>query len=130
VFEQRRAQPRSVLLIDDDELIAGSLHRYLVTQGVAVDVAVDRSQAVDSMQAHRYDVVLVDPYLTGALHGDREELFDAIRHLQPRAALIVLTAYSSPELESAAADGRITTLLPKPQSIVRLGELLAAPATR
>ncbi|HWW61708.1 MAG TPA: response regulator, partial [Thermoanaerobaculia bacterium] len=57
-----------VLLIDDDEIIARSLCRYLAKQGCDVDVAMDQASATALMQAHRYQVVLVDPYLTGGVH--------------------------------------------------------------
>ena len=58
--------PRTrVLLIDDDELIAGSLRRYLLTQGCDVDVALEPASATKLMASSRYAVVVVDPYLTG-----------------------------------------------------------------
>ncbi|MGH7485905.1 MAG: hypothetical protein ACREMY_09945, partial [bacterium] len=57
-------QGQKILLIDDDELIAGSLRQYLCTQGWSVDVALEASTAESLMGERRYDVVLVDPFLT------------------------------------------------------------------
>jgi len=119
------ADRRLVLLIDDDDLIVGSLRQYLVTQGCDVDVAVEPCAAEGLMRARRYDAVVVDPYFTGAIHGDYRML-QSIGTLQPCASVIVLTGYASPEVERVAADCRATALLTKPQSVVYLSELVSA----
>lgn len=117
---------RRVLLIDDDDVIADSLRRYLVLQGCDVDVAVDPVSAARIMRANAYDSIVVDPYLTGAIHAGSTSLLTAIGELQPFAATIVLTGYPSPELSRAAADCRLTAVLTKPQSVVTIGELVTA----
>jgi DNA-binding NarL/FixJ family response regulator len=76
--------PKSILMIDDDDLIAGSLRQVLQADGCDVDVALDPRAAVASMHAKGYDVVIVDPYLTGAIHDDAG-LLGSIETLQPRA---------------------------------------------
>ena len=112
-----------VLLIDDDELIAGSLRQYLAQQGCQVDVAVEHSAATALMRNQRYGVVVVDPYLTGGVHlGDREML-DRIAVLQPKAAVIVLTGYGSPNMTRMADNARLA-FRSKPQSVVALSELI------
>jgi DNA-binding NtrC family response regulator len=116
------AQAR-VLLIDDDDLIAGSLRQYLARQGCDVDVAVEHSAATTLMRSNHYGVVVVDPYLTGAVHKDDGEMLDDIAMLQPRASVIVVTGYGSPELTRLASDAKLA-LLPKPQSVVALSELI------
>jgi DNA-binding NtrC family response regulator len=118
------------LLIDDDELISGSLRQYLVLQGCAVDVAVTPAASEGLMAVNRYSTVIVDPYLTGGIHHDSAELLDRVCALQPHASVIVLTAYSSEALASAAVRCRVTALLRKPQSVVDLERLIrgAAPA--
>ena len=116
------AQAR-VLLIDDDELIAGSLRQYLARQGCDVDVAVEHSTATSLMRSNRYGVVVVDPFLTGAVHMDDGEMLGDIAMLQPRASVIVVTGYGSPELTRLASDAKLA-LLPKPQSVVALSELI------
>ena len=115
-----------ILLIDDDEQVAGSLREYLTRHGSLVDVALEPSSAQTLMRAGVYDVVLVDPFLTGGVHEAGGALLASIRELQPCAALIVLTGYPSAALEEAAAGGRLTTLLNKPQSVVSLSELLVS----
>ena len=112
-----------VLLIDDDDLIAGSLRQYLARQGCDVDVAVEHSAATMLMRSNRYGVVVVDPYLTGAVHMENSDMLDDIVLLQPSASVIVVTGYGSPELTRLASDARLS-LLPKPQSVVVLSELI------
>jgi len=119
-----------VLLIDDDDLIAGSLRQYLTMHGCDVDVAVALPLAEELMRGRSYDVVLVDPFFTGAIHADSVALLGSICSLQPRAALIVLTAYASPELEHAVASCQGAGLLTKPQSVVYLSQLMAGTSMR
>jgi DNA-binding NtrC family response regulator len=113
-----------ILLIDDDELIAGSLCHYLRAQGRSVDVALEPVSAAEWMERRRYDVIVVDPYLTGSIHGSGILLIAAVRAYQPDSSILVLTGYASPTLlELASADPR-TTVLYKPQSIPLLGEAI------
>jgi DNA-binding NtrC family response regulator len=119
-----------ILLIDDDELISGSLRQYLVLHGCAVDVAVTPGGAEQLMAVTRYGTVVVDPYLTGGIHHNSSGLLDRVCALQRQASVIVLTAYGSAALESVAARCRVTAVLRKPQSVVTLERLIrgAAPA--
>jgi DNA-binding NtrC family response regulator len=109
-----------ILLIDDDELICGSLRQYLVMQGCLVDVALEPAAAENLMAANEYATVVVDPYLTGGIHHDHAVLLERVCALQPHASVIVLTAYASAELEHVATRCRVTALLRKPQSVVVL----------
>jgi len=113
-----------VLLIDDDELIAGSLRRYLLTQGFAVDVALEPASAAKLMATSSYGVVVVDPYLTGEVAHATAALIDTVRRLQPLASLIVLTGYSSPALQIAANLNGAAAVLSKPQSVTCIGDLI------
>ncbi|HKO54400.1 MAG TPA: response regulator [Thermoanaerobaculia bacterium] len=119
---------RRVLLIDDDDMIAGSLRQYLVTRGCDVDVALEPMAARALMMHASYSVVLLDPYLTGGVHRDGSALIDAVCHLQPRASVIILTGYDSPALARIAADCHVAALLTKPQPVVVLSQLIAAQA--
>ena len=116
----------SILLIDDDELVAGSLREYLVRGGSQVDVALEASSAEQLMHTRQYDVVVVDPYFTGGVQDDDDALLATIRGLQPSAALIVLTAYASPALAAVAGRERATALLAKPQSVPFLSQFVVS----
>lgn len=122
--EDIRTVPQRVLLIDDDESIAGSLYQYLLTQGCEVDVAVDHASAAGLMEARQYDVVVVDPYLTGGVLADDGALLALIRGSQPQAALFVLTGYGSTSLTISAEREGASAVLTKPQSVTSLGQLI------
>jgi len=113
-----------VLLIDDDELIADSLRQYLSTNGCEVDVALDAASAEILMMSSAYQVVLVDPYLTGEIHRRDTALLEAVHRLQPSASVIVVTGYGSTALMQLATDAR-HSLVNKPQSVVALSDLIA-----
>jgi DNA-binding NtrC family response regulator len=119
-----RTVPQRVLLIDDDESIAGSLFQYLRTQGCDVDVAVDRAAAAGLMEARQYDVIVVDPYLTGGVLQEDGALLTLIRGSQPEAALFVLTGYGSSSLTISAEREGASAVLTKPQSVVSLSQLI------
>jgi DNA-binding NarL/FixJ family response regulator len=113
-----------VLLIDDDELISGSLRQYLGENGYAVDAAHDRTSSELLMAAHSYAAVLLDPYLTGGVCANgNSELLRRVCAMQPHAAMLVLTAYGSPALARTVAECNVR-ILPKPQSVVFLERLI------
>ena len=120
----------AILLIDDDELIAGSLRHFLQARGCAVTVAAETGAAIARMEAGRYAVVVVDPYLTASGLADRLSLVRTTRELQPEASLIVLTAYASPELERELAGYAVSAVLTKPQPVSVLGQIVAAATNR
>ena len=111
-------KPR-VLIIDDDELIAVSLCRWLAAEGCLCDVASDSVRARELIRRHRYEIVVVDPYLTGGLAADLPE----IRALQPEATLIVATGYATAALREAGRCREIE-LVDKPQPVHVIGQLI------
>ena len=54
-----------LLLVEDDERLAGSLARGLRGEGYAVDLAATGDEAVVHAQVHDYDVVVLDVMLPG-----------------------------------------------------------------
>jgi DNA-binding NtrC family response regulator len=125
------ASAGKVLLIDDDDLIAGCLRQYLAQQGCAVDVALEQVTAERLMRGGAYRVIVVDPFFTGGVHGMSEGLLASIPLLQPEAEVMVVTGYGSSEMSRLTAAPRLS-IHSKPQPVAALGELifaaLAAPA--
>lgn len=117
---------RAILLIDDDDLIAGSLRHQLTREGWLVDVAVDRASVDASIETRRYSVVLVDPYLTGGVEAGSSSILGSISRHQPDASLIVLTGYDSAQLERTLSPFSPLLMLRKPQSIQTLAKMIAA----
>jgi DNA-binding NtrC family response regulator len=122
-------QAGPILLIDDDEFIAGSLRDYLLARGLCVDVALEAAAAERLMAARRYATVVVDPYLTGGVYGENAPLLDTIHRLQPGSAVVILTGYGSAAMIHAASSDESTTLLFKPQPITYLSQLIVDAST-
>jgi DNA-binding NtrC family response regulator len=114
-----------ILLIDDDEFIAGSLRDYLRQLGLCVDVANEPAAAEALMRERPYGLVVVDPYLTGGVQDEKAALLDTIRRLQPEAPIMIVTGYGSAAMIHAAAAYEGTTLLFKPQPVAYLSQLIA-----
>ena len=101
--------PAPILLIDDDEFIAGSLRDYLRAQGVCVDVALELAAAETLMRGRRYGIIVVDPYLTGGVQRENAKLLRTIRGLQPGVPIMIVTGYGSAAMSFPS--GRESTLV-------------------
>src|SRR5436853_6542089 len=91
----------SVLLIDDDYLVAIALYQHLVSNGIEVDLATDAIRAEKLMREHRYSLVVMDAYLTGVLHDRAVELVERVSRLCPEAKIVLLSAYGSEQLANS-----------------------------
>jgi DNA-binding response OmpR family regulator len=91
-MEKRAGGPR-ILIVDDDASIRGLLSVIAGRTGILADEASDGVHAIELLDRHPYDVVLLD------LAMPRINGFDVIERLRSkirRPAVIVLTALSRP----------------------------------
>jgi DNA-binding response OmpR family regulator len=89
-----------VLVAEDEEFLADAIARGLRREGMAVDVALTGSDALDKARVHPYDVVVLDRDLPG-VHGD--DVCRALLADGSTARVLMLTA-------SAAVDDRVAGL--------------------
>ncbi len=87
-----------VLLVDDDEVLRLSLKQILQQYGFAVTTASNVSQALSQISSRKFDVLLSDLHMPGA--GDGLTVVSAMRHSNPKAITILLSAF--PEMDAAA----------------------------
>jgi len=87
-----------VLLVDDDEVLRYTLATILRRDGYAVDVAGSVAEALQLIGAEAYDVLLSDLHMPGA--GDGLTAISAMRHANPKAVTLLLSAF--PEMAAAA----------------------------
>ena len=113
-----------VLLIDDDDFVAVSLRQYLASHGCDVDVAYDRPSAGHLLAARSYEVVVLDPYMTGEAGRGDATLLDTVRSQQPRARVILLSAYTSEALLASGVVHQTVAVLTKPQPVTVLTQLV------
>lgn len=110
-----------VLVVDDDEALTGVYERLLRQEGYAVDVAYDGSSALDAVDTHRPDLVLLDVVLPG-LDG-----FEICRRLKRNSAtrltpVVLVTAHHERENRITGVQAGADDFLSKP---VDTQELLA-----
>jgi CheY-like chemotaxis protein len=87
-----------LLLVDDDDLVRFSLERVLEKNGFDVTSAANVPEALKFIQANTYDVLLSDLHMPGA--GDGLTVVSAMRHSNPEAVTMLLSAF--PEMDAAA----------------------------
>lgn len=107
-----------VLLVDDDEIIRFSLSKVLEQHGFDVTTAANVSEALKRISSNPYDVLLSDLHMPGA--GDGLTVVSAMRHANPKAVTMLLSAF--PEMDAAAHAILMQTdqILVKPMEVMAL----------
>jgi two-component system, OmpR family, response regulator len=137
-----------VLIVEDELRMAGLIHRGLVREGVAADVAPNGEEALVFAGAHEYDAIVLDVMLPG-ING-----FETCRRLRSGGVwtpVLMLTARDSVEdrvegLDTGADDylvkpfafaellARLRAVVrrgePERPSVLEVGDLRLDPATR
>ena len=102
-------EKKSILIIDDDEIVLASIASILRLEGYSVDTAKTGKEAIAKSNLHIYNLALIDLRLPDT-EGTR--LLTELRPSTPRMVKIILTGYPSPENRTKAfekyADGYIT----------------------
>jgi YesN/AraC family two-component response regulator len=123
-----------ILLVDDDEVVRFSLGRILEESGFAVTTAANVTEALKYITSENYDVLLTDLHMPGA--GDGLTVVSAMRHANPEAVTMLLSAF--PEMDAAAHAILLQTdeILVKPMDVTALVDAIkqrlatGTPATR
>ncbi len=87
-----------VLLVDADEVVRMSLSFVLERSGFTVTSAANVPEALKYISSESYDVLLSDLHMPGA--GDGLTVVSAMRHANPMAVTLLLSAF--PEMDAAA----------------------------
>ncbi len=110
-----------ILVVDDEETIRTTLSDIITIKGYEVATAESGEMAVAMCTENRYDAILMDVRMPGI---DGVEAFRQIRVNQPDVRMIIMTAYSTEELEQVALDEGAIAFLPKPLDIQKVLELI------
>jgi len=107
-----------ILLVDDDEVVRYSLCEILEAAGFVVTTAANVSEALSHINSTVFDVLLTDLHMPGA--GDGLTVVSAMRHSNPKAVTMVLSAF--PEMEAAARAilQQTDQILVKPMEVMAL----------
>jgi YesN/AraC family two-component response regulator len=114
--------PIKVLLVDDDEVLRFSLSKVLELNGFYVTTAANVAEALKHISSNPYDVLLSDLHMPGA--GDGLTVVSAMRHANPKAVTMLLSAF--PEMDAAAHAILMQTdqILLKPMKVTALVEAI------
>jgi CheY-like chemotaxis protein len=107
-----------VLVVDDDEVALMSLSFLLEQSGFRVTSARNVPEALKYIIAESFDVLLTDLHMPGA--GDGLTVVSAMRHANPKAVTLLLSAF--PEMAAAAQAilREADEILLKPMDVVSL----------
>ena len=112
-----------VLVVDDEALIRWSLAESLTDAGHDVTEARDGASAVaEASDGPAFDAIVLDYRLPDSndLH-----LLARIRELQPTAAVVMMTAFGTPEVTSGALKLGAYRVVPKPFDVHDIVNLVA-----
>jgi DNA-binding NtrC family response regulator len=119
-----KSSVRRVLVVDDEALIRWSLAQTLGDQGFEVEQAPNAAGALDVVAASdaRFDVVLLDFRLPDS---NDLGLLAELRRLMPHTAIILMTAFSTPEVAQGAIDLGAVSVVGKPFELTDMARLVA-----
>ncbi|MFF4126374.1 DNA-binding response regulator, OmpR family, contains REC and winged-helix (wHTH) domain [Microbispora rosea] len=116
-----------VLVAEDFEVLARSIGTGLRREGMAVDVVLDGTAALDRLAITRYDVVILDRDLPG-VHGD--EICRRLAHDRCETRVLMLTASGTIEDRVDGLSLGADDYLPKPFAFAELVARVRALARR
>jgi CheY-like chemotaxis protein len=106
-----------ILIVDDLKEILLTMSRYFAIHGFEVDCASEREEAEALIEENSYAVVVTDLHLTPVKSNEGLEIVRLLRHESPETKVIMLTAYSTEEVEKEADRHGISAFLRKPVSL-------------
>lgn len=111
-----------VLVVDDNRALADNLAEILADEGCTPTTAYTAEEALRIAQDTHFDIVLTDIRMPG-MSG--VELIERLSAREPRTTFLLMTAYTSDQMLSAAAHlGVVRAVLAKPLAVETLLDLL------
>src|ERR1700678_996386 len=112
-----------VLLVDDDEVLRTSLTCVLEQSGFTITPAANVADALKLISGpETYDVLLSDLHMPGA--GDGLTVVSAMRHANPSAVTLLLSAFPEMTAAAEAIMNQADEILVKPMDLISLIEII------
>jgi len=111
----------SVVIVEDEESLAGSIGLYLERNGWEVDVCPSAEQALAMLEAVRPDVVVTDYLLPGKTGLD---LLRQVMSMDPQVKVVMVTGHGDVQLAVEAMKAGAYDYLCKPLVLAELSLLL------
>lgn len=118
---------KRVLLMDDDEIILGTMAEIIKYLGYEIDTARDGREAIDkycsAISARRpFDAVIMDLTVPGGVGG--KDAMRELRSIDPKIKAIVSSGYSNDPVMADYVSHGFRALISKPYRIEELSEVL------
>jgi CheY-like chemotaxis protein len=112
-----------VLVVDDDEIVRATLTGALEQFGFGVTSAANVTDALRHISGpERYDVLLSDLHMPGP--GDGLTVVSAMRHANPAAVTLLLSAFPEMTAAAAAIMKQADEVLVKPMDLISLVDII------
>src|SRR6202035_6044196 len=112
-----------VLLVDDDEIVRMALTAALEQSGFVVTCAAGVPEALKLISGlESYDVLLSDLHMPGA--GDGLTVVSAMRHANPTAVTLLLSAFPEMHAAAQAIMHQADEILVKPMDLLSLVQII------
>ena len=118
-----------ILVADDEEGVLLALQEYLGCCGWEVDVARSAFEADRLLRARTYSAVITDLRFSGTNGTEGLDVVRTARKSHPRAPVVLMTGYASPEAEASARRLGVDAFVPKPVPLWELARLVQGWAT-
>jgi DNA-binding response OmpR family regulator len=122
-----------ILIVEDDERIAGFMKRGLEAEEHLVDIASGKAQTLALTKAGTYDVIILDIFLGP---DDGLDICRTLRSHQVQSIILIMTAKGTEEIEVSSKSAGANAYLAKPFAFDHLVDTIArlhkatAPAAR
>lgn len=111
----------SMLVVEDEDIMREALFDYFSDVGHKVDAAPDGEKALEKFNLENYNVMIIDLKLPGR---DGLSILKEARVKNPKAKVIIITAYPSVETKTEAMQEGAFNYLPKPFELDYLETLI------
>jgi len=116
--------PRRILIVDDEPLIRWCIAETLGTAGYGISQAQDAASALRALtDMPDPDVILLDLRLPDS---SDLRLLERIRTIAPAAAVVIMTAFGTPEITSDALKLGARAVLTKPFDMQDLAHVVGS----
>ncbi len=111
-------------MVDDKAPLCFAMREYFKLYNYQVDCAHNVDDATTRLNASNYAVVIVDLDLSGTHDLDGFKVIKIAREQFHATRIVVLTAYGSAEVESAAGDLGVSAFLHKPRPLSEVARIV------
>jgi CheY-like chemotaxis protein len=114
----------AILIVEDEEIMRNSLMTWLSAEGHTVHGVGDGDQALTDFRVEDYDAMIIDLRLPGR---DGLDVLSEVKRRNPKARVVIVTAYPSHETAVEAQRRGALDYLSKPFELARLRQSLGWP---